>query len=206
MKKLFTLSALVFSVAFCAQAQNTVRVGSGGGGLAYEKGDKIVQVGLGLGRAIGGRGYGWGYSGGGLALNAAFEIGIHEYFSVGPYLAVGRYSLGLSGFGLGRRNDYRLTAIAAGARGSFHYVSLLNEIADTNIDEEKLDLYISVLLGMEFYSTNFDEAYINNYNSTVFDGGALVGGRYKFNPRIAAFTELGYAGLSVWTLGVSFHL
>lgn len=204
MKKLLTLIALVSCITFGTQAQNTVRVGSGGGGLAYEKGDKIIQVGLGLGRAIGGGGYGWAYGGGaGLSLNAALELGIHEYFSVGPYVAAGRYNLGtIAGLG---RSDYRLTAIAAGVRGSFHYVPLLNEVAGTNIDEEKLDLYVAVLLGLEFYSTNFDNDLIR-YNSTVFDGGAVLGGRYKFNPRMSVFTELGYAGLSVWTLGISFHL
>ena len=203
MKKLFTLAVLSCCMALGVQAQNTVRIGDSGG-LAYDKGDKILQVGLGLGRAVGGGGYGWAYGGGaGLSLNAAFEVGIHEYFSVGPYAAVGRYNLGRIA-GLGRSN-YSLTALAAGVRGSFHYVSLLNEVLDTNIDEEKLDLYLGVLLGLEFYSTNFDNDIID-YNSTVFDGGAVLGGRYKFNPRVAGFTELGYAGLSVWTIGISFHL
>ena len=201
MKKLFVFALFALGITFGTQAQNTVRVG--GGGMAYQQGDKIVQVGLGLGRAVGG--YNWTYGGGaGLSVNAAVELGVHEYFSVGPYLAFGRYGLG--GFA---GNRYHITALAAGVRGSFHYVSLLNEIADTNIDEEKLDLYVSVLLGVEFYSYDFDNDPIFdnvNYNSTGFDGGAVVGGRYKFNPRLAVFTELGYAGLSVWTLGVSFHL
>ena len=203
MKKLLTLTVLAFSVAFGTQAQNTVRVG-GGGGLAYEEGDKIFQVGLGLGRAIGG--YNWAYGGGlGASLNAAFEVGIHEYFSVGAYGAFGRYSYGFRRLGVGNDEDYTLTAVAAGVRGSFHYLTLLNEAFDTNIDEEKLDLYVSVLLGLEFFSSNISDDFVN-YSSTVFDGGAVLGGRYKFSPRMAVFTELGYAGLSVWTLGVSFHL
>ncbi|WKN44408.1 hypothetical protein [Tunicatimonas pelagia] len=197
MKKLCTIIGLLAMFSFSAQAQSTVRVDGGGGGLAYDKGDKIIQLGLGLGRAVGG---GWAYGGGlGISFNGAFEYGLHEYFSVGPYAAFGRYSYGFA------FEDYSLTAVAVGARGSFHYTSLLNEIADTNIDEEKLDLYVSVLLGLEFFSTNIDNDLLN-YNTTRFDGGALFGGRYKLNPRVAVFSELGYAGLSVWTIGVSFHL
>lgn len=201
MKKLIALTSLAVAIAFGVQAQNTVRIG-GGGGLAYEEGDKIVQVGLGLGRAIGG--YNWAYGGGlGISLNGAFEYGIHEYFSVGPYVAFGRYSYGYRIPGLVER-DRTLTAIAVGARGSFHYTPLLNEVLDANIDEEKLDLYVSLLLGLEFFSTNVDNDPVG-YSPTVFDGGAVLGGRYKFNPRVAVFTELGYAGLSVWTIGASFH-
>ena len=202
MRKLLTLTLLAFSITFCTYAQNTVRVG-GGGDLAFNQGDKIVQVGLGLGRAVGRYGYGWGYSGLGASLNGAFEIGVHEYFSVGPYVAFGRYNYGYSVAGFGREN-YNLTAIAAGARGTFHYTPLFNEIFETSIDEEKIDLYISVLLGLEFISSNLTIEG-SNVSEVGFDGGAVFGGRYKFNPRIAVFTELGYSGLSVWTIGASFH-
>ena len=200
MKKLLTLTGLALCVTFGVQAQNTVRLG--GGGLAYEKGDKIIQVGLGLGRAIGG--YNLAYRGLGGSLNAAFEVGIHEYFSVGAYGAVGRYSYNIGRIVIGDNREYTLTAVAVGARGSFHYLSLLNEAFDANIDEEKIDLYVSLLLGLEFFSDVSGD--IPGYNATVFDGGAVLGGRYKFSPRLAVFSELGYASLSVWTLGISFHL
>lgn len=204
MKNLFLPTLLALFIALgAAQAQNTVRVGGGGGGLAYEEGDKIVQIGLGLGRAVGG--YGFAYGGLGISVNGAFEYGIHEYFSVGPYAAFGRYSYsyGVGIPGLAER-DYNLTAVAIGARGSFHYTSLLNEALDANIDEEKIDLYVSLLLGLEFFDTNIDNEFLD-YNTLVLDGGAVLGGRYKFNPRVAVFTELGYAGLSVWTIGASFY-
>lgn len=198
MKKLFILALLIGSAAVGAQAQNTVRVGESGGGLAYDKGDKIFQIGLGLGRAVGG--YNWGYGGLGASLNAAFEVGIHEYISVGPYAAIGRYNVGYI------LRDYSMTVFAGGVRGSFHYASLLNDALDMSIDEEKLDLYVSLLLGVEFFSYNFDTELPRGASRSYFDGGAVLGGRYKFNPRVAVFTELGYAGLSVWTVGASFHL
>ena len=204
MKKLLTLTFVVFSFTFCTYAQNTVRIGGSGGDLAFNQGDKIVQVGLGLGRAVGRYGgYSWAYSGLGASLNGAFELGIHEYFSVGPYVAFGRYSYGYGALGLPDEN-YSLTAVAAGARGTFHYTPLFNEILDTSIDEEKIDLYFSLLLGIEFISTNFTVEG-SNYSSTGLDLGGVLGGRYKFNPKVAVFTELGYAGLSVWTIGASFH-
>ena len=201
MKKLLTLALLVLCVVFCTQAQNTVRVGGGGGGLAYEQGDKIFQVGLGLGRTVRSYNYGWagGYYGVGAALNAAAEFGIHEYFSVGVYGGFGRYGFRVI-------ENYSINAIALGVRGSFHYVALANEALDLGMNEEKLDLYVSVLLGGEIISTTYANEF-NRFNDGFFiDFGTVLGGRYLLNDRLAVFTELGYGSLSAWTIGVSFHL
>lgn len=200
MRKLLTLAALLTSVIFCAQAQNTVRVG-GGSGLAYEEGDKIIQIGLGLGRTVRSYNYVWagGYYGLGASLNAAAELGIHEYFSVGLYAGVGRYGYRVI-------ENYSITAIALGARGSFHYAALANEALDIGLNDEKLDLYISLLLGGEIISTNYDNEF-NRFNDGFFvDFGTVLGGRYMLNESLAVFTELGYGSLSAWTIGVSFHL
>ena len=201
MKKLFILALLIGSVAVSAQAQNTVRVGdSGFGGLAYDKGTNILNVGLGLGRAT--RSYNyywWGYSGLGASLNASLDLGIHEYFSVGPYVGVGRYGIS---------RGWNMTAIAFGVRGSFHYVALANEALDLGMNEDKLDLYVTLILGGEIISTNIDnEVFLDDFNDGFgVDFGTLLGGRYLLNDRFGVFTELGYGALSVWTIGFTVNM
>lgn len=199
MKKLLTLTLVALGVTFGAHAQNTVRVG-GGGDLAYEKGTNVLNIGLGLGRAVRSYNYAWwGYSGLGASLNASYDIGIHDYFSVGPYVGVGRYGIS---------RGWNMTAIAFGARGSFHYVALANEALDLGLNEDKLDLYVTLVIGGEIISTNIDNEVFNS----AFDGGfgvdygTLLGGRYLFNERFGVFSELGYGALSVWTIGLTVNM
>ena len=122
MKKLFILSFLACGLTFGAQAQNTVRVGESGGGLAYNKGDKIFMAGISFGTTA--TAIGSGRTLGVPPLTAALEFGVHENFSVGPY--VGYASWNYNSFGL----DYGWNFLAVGARGSFHYVPVLNEALD----------------------------------------------------------------------------
>nr|WKN36943.1 hypothetical protein K4G66_31750 [Tunicatimonas sp. TK19036] len=196
MKKLCTIFAVLALLSYSAQAQSTVRVDGGGSDLAYEKGTTIFDAGIGFGNAYGGY-YAWGGLGGGVPISASLELGLHDYFSVGPYAAFASYSYRYVGSG------YRATFFSVGAKGSFHYVPLINDALDLSIDAERVDLYVSVYLGGEFYSDNDD----NNYdNRAGADFGTVVGGRYMFNPKIGAYTEIGYAALAVWTIGVTLNL
>ena len=197
MKKLLTLTLIVLSFT-CTYAQNTVRVG--GGDLAYDRGTNILNVGLGLGRAVRSYNYAWwGYSGLGASLNASYEVGFHEYFSAGVYGGIGRYSI---------VRGWNMTAIGFGVRGSFHYVALANEALDMGMNEDKLDLYVTLVVGGELISTNIDDEVFNS----AFDGGfgvdfgTILGGRYLLNERLGVFSEVGYGALSVWTLGLTVNL
>ena len=198
MKKLLTLTLLLFSVVCCVQAQNTVRVGSGGG-LAYDKGTNILNIGLGLGRTISSQNYVWwgGYSGVGASINASYELGIHEYFSVGAYGGLGRYGI---------VRGWNVTAIAVGARGSFHYVALANEALDLGINEDKLDLYVSIAFGAEILSSNIDNDSFLFEDRTYLDFGTILGGRYLVSDRFGVYSEIGYGALSVWTIGATLNL
>ncbi|WKN31637.1 hypothetical protein PZB74_22075 [Porifericola rhodea] len=194
MKNLFILTFVCTLMCFSAQAQNTVRVQTNNN-LAYAEGTNILDVGVGFGRAYGSY-YAWGNGfGGGVPVSASFELGLHEYFSVGPYVAYASY-----GF---RNTDYRANFFSVGAKGSFHYVALANEALDLDINEEKVDLYVSVYLGGEFYSDNHDNFYDNTSN---VDFGTVIGGRYLFNENIGVYSEIGYAALAVWTIGLTVNL
>ncbi|MEM6843658.1 MAG: hypothetical protein AAF632_15630 [Bacteroidota bacterium] len=204
MKKLCTIIGLLAMFSFSAQAQSTVRVDGGGGGdLAYDKGTNILNIGLGLGRGVRSYnrtlGFGWGYTGIGASLNASYEIGFHEYFSAGVYGGIGRYGI---------VRGWSATAIGAGVRGSFHYVALVNEALDLGLDEDRLDLYVSVVLGGEFISYNIADEFIDNQvgSDAGVDFGTIIGGRYMFNDRFGVYSELGYGALSVWTVGLTVNM
>ncbi len=98
--------------------------------------------------------YGYGYLGGRSVsippLTAALEFGVHENFSVGPYVGYASWNYDYTSF------NYSWNFLAVGARGSFHYVPVLNEALDLSLDEEKLDFYVSLLVGMEFQTFSGD--------------------------------------------------
>ncbi|WP_247235751.1 hypothetical protein [Telluribacter sp. SYSU D00476] len=127
----------------------------------YEKGDKLLNVGIGLGT------YGYG----GIGLGGSFEVGVHDAISVG---ALGGYSS--RGY-LG----YRWSVLTIGARGSYHFNELLN------LNDERFDLYAG--LGLAYRNINYGGIY-DSYGDGV-SLLAHIGGRYYFKPSTALFAELG---------------
>ncbi len=168
-----------------------------GGREAYSQGDKTLQFGVGLGRTGGYYNSGFSY-GFGVPLSAALEFGASKYFSVGPYAAFASYSSRFN-----QRDNFRYSIFSVGAKGSFHYLSLINGPLELGIDESKLDLYISIYLGLAFDKYNI--SYFNDYNRSYLDFGTVIGGRYMINEQLGAFTEIGYGALAVWTLGLSYR-
>jgi hypothetical protein len=184
MRNLVAITVISLSLSFSAMAQ------------AYDVGVNIFDVGIGFGKAYGNHSYRWGTFGYGAAVpvSASYEIGFHKYFSAGPYVAFATRSF---------ETDYRQNFFGFGAKGSFHYTSLLNYALDTNVDEDKLDLYLSFFLGAEFYSDNDNDRFDN---ASTLDIGTVIGGRYLVDHNFSVFTELGYAPLAIWTIGLSLEL
>ncbi|MDO1445220.1 hypothetical protein Q0590_03105 [Rhodocytophaga aerolata] len=191
--KLSVLFALCLMIFFAQSAK-----------AQYEKGDILINPGI----SIGGYGY-YNYglysnSGGFLPLTINAEYSINDMFSVGGY--AGYYSRTYK-----YSNDYkdRWTALSIGARGTLHASGLLNDQLDLNINEEKLDIYASLLLGFETYSWKVDEKWggSNYYNngSRVFPG-LTFGARYFFTPKFGGYLELGRNAFGYLNLGVSFKL
>lgn len=154
---------------------------------AYEKGEKVLNIGMSLGY------YGYGYFGNRtgftLPLNASLEYGITEEISAGPYIGYARWSYKYNnGFG---DTKYSWTFMTVGARGSFHYTKILNELTDGDINEEKVDLYISLLLGAEV-RTYKDDGGFNYYdNDTVIRLGPNLGVRYLVSKNFGVYLEGG---------------
>lgn len=155
----------------------------------FAKGDKLLNVGIGLGV----------YGRGGLPIGGSFEYGVTDKISVGvqaDYYSW-KYNYGFSGTNYG----YKYTFLPIAVRGSYHVNDLLK------LGNDKVDLYAGLALGYYISSFTYDGV---NYGGTYSDGygsrafiGLHLGGRYYFKPNIAGFAELG-AGVSALKLGVTF--
>jgi hypothetical protein len=165
--KIICLSTIVLVIGFTSFAQN-----------AFQKGDQLVNVGLGANS----------YYSGGIPLGASYEKGITDEISVG-----GNFDY------LGHKYlSFKFTAIYFGARGSYHFNKLLK------IDNNKLDLYGGATLGYRSFSWSDDgQGLGDNYGSGVFLG-LYAGGRYYFGNGIGAFAELGAIGSTNAKLGITF--
>ncbi|CAG5010343.1 hypothetical protein DYBT9275_04697 [Dyadobacter sp. CECT 9275] len=139
----------------------------------FEKGDKLVNVGLNLG---GGDGFG-----GGIGLGASYEQGIHDFISVGAQADFVTWKYGYFGY------NWRYNFFTVAARGSYHFGKHF-------LTMDKLDLYAGPVLGYTIanYSApgGYSGIYENNYGSGV-TVGVFAGARYYFKPTTAVFAELG---------------
>ncbi len=187
MKKLSLLLVIaIFSVSM-AQAQTPFR-----------KGDKIVNVGLGLGT------YGVLGNTSIPPVAVSFEYGYKNNLfneksslSFGGY--AGYYSSKLSHTSPAGEYGWKYTNILIGGRATVHYDFLENK---------KIDTYGGLMLGYNVASSSYYgiegfEAGKSSYGGLIYS--SFLGARYYFTPKIAGFLELGY-GVSAIELGVSFKL
>ena len=163
----------------------------------FSKGDKVVNLGIGIGSTLGGSGYKTSIP----PLSGSFELGIVDnLFNDKSSLGVGGY-LGYSAnkwshsYG-GESYGWKYSYIILGARGSFHY-----QLVD------KLDTYAGIMLGYNISSSKafgdwgYETGTASSYGGFIFS--PYIGGRYYFTGNMAAFAELGY-GIAYLQLGVSF--
>lgn len=185
-KQFFTLALMLLCISTGAFAQ-------------YQKGNIMVNAGVSFGLI----GYNWGAYGsssGFLPITANAEYSLNEMFSVGPYLGYYGRTYKSGGY------KDRFTAIAFGARGTFHATGLLNDQLGWSLDEEKWDLYGSLMLGYETYSWKFDESNLGEKyysGSSSIELAPVVGARYHITPAFGTFLELGHGSFGYITVGGS---
>lgn len=173
MKKIGVLLSALF-LSMMAMAQNG----------AYSKGDKLLNVGIGLNS----------YYSGGIPVGASFEYGVTEDISVGvnfDYLSRKYRFYG---------DSYKWTALYFGVRGSYHFNTLLN------IDNNKVDVYGGATVGYRSFTwkDSFTGSGLgNSYDNGVFVG-IFAGGKYYFTDNIGAFAELGAIGSTNFRIGAAF--
>lgn len=168
-KKLFLAVAVVFFTSSMF-SQN------------FEKGDKALNVGIGLG---------WSSYVTSLSpipsFNASFEAGIVDIPNVGV--------IGVGGFGGFRFSPYTggvYTNTIVAARGVFHF-----QFFDTG----NFDLYAGIHTGIGFSSWNYTDNFYDSTNSYFVDD-VFVGARWMKNSKFGFFAEAGY-GISYLKAGVA---
>lgn len=151
----------------------------------FEKGDIIINGGLGLGYWYAGSGFAVGFT-------ANAEFSITDDIAIGPYFAFTHWNYDY----LGYSSDISYNFIDLGARGSYHFARLLK------IKNEKFDPYAGAFLGFVASSNNYDDdVYSDPYDGTV-RGGIYAGARYFFSDKFGAFGEVG-VGLYPVVIGVT---
>lgn len=176
MKKNFILTAAILCIAVTASAQNT-----------FNKGDKVLNLGIGFGNALHTGSY---YSSVLPPVSASFEVGIINHvfddkssIGVGGYIGYASSKYKFSSY------DYRLSDLILSSKGAFHY-----QLVD------KLDTYAGLLVGFRFGYDN-DPDY--DYSTSNLIGAGFIGARYYFTDNFAVMSELGY-GIAYLNLGIAY--
>jgi hypothetical protein len=155
--------------------------------MAYNKGDQVINLGLGLG------GFAGAYGGSsGIAITGGYENAINENISLGGVIGYSSSSEDFYGYG------YKYTYILIAARGAYHLDLFHNP---------KIDTYGGILLGYNIVSASTTGLYsgYGSASASYLEIGLFVGGRYYFDPHWAVQAELGY-GLGILNIGIAYKL
>ena len=173
------------TVVRSSPGRSNPRNSGGSRGYGYQKGDNLLNIGVGLSSYYYGNPFGLSY-----------EAGIDNDISVGAQLD---YNSGNYGDYYYNTSRWRYTATYFGVRGSYHVNRLLR------LNTQKVDLYAGLGLGYRSFRWN-DTNYGYGYDYDYRSGLALnyyIGGKYYFTKQVGAFLELGYTGLSSSRVGLS---
>jgi hypothetical protein len=143
----------------------------------FNKSTSVAQFNVGLGGNLG------------LPLQVSYEKGVTDKIGVGGIVGFASKTTDLIGY------KYNYTYIILGARGNYHMQFL-----------ENLDTYAGLTLGYNIASVKITPS----VGLPVTAGGGIflagqVGGRYYFNPKLAASLELGY-GIGYANIGLAYKL
>jgi hypothetical protein len=152
----------------------------------FEKGDKVLNIGLGFGNSY----YGSLYTSHPPAFAASFEVGVADNIIDKGSFGVG----GIVSFSTAKYTDYyKTTNIIIGARGILHYPFV-----------DKLDTYTGLMLGYNFFKYTYYDLYTGaDISSNTAEFAWFVGARYYFTESFAVMGELGF-GTTIFNVGVAF--
>jgi len=161
----------------------------------FEKGDKALNLGIGIGSTLYSGSY---YKSGIPPISASFEVGVADgildkgTIGVGGYLGYSSHKWDYLGWG------WKYTNIIIGARGNFHYPLV-----------DRLDTYTGLLLGYNIATSKEFGNSVPGYDYSASSGGVayawFVGARYYFTDKFAVMAELGY-GITYLNLGIALKL
>lgn len=178
-KTLFFSALFIFGF-FLSQAQEV------------KQGDKILNLGIGLGSALYSGSY---YKSSVPPISASLEVVVKDdlfdgkgALGVGGYLGYSAYKWEYNAWG------YKYTNIILGPRGYLHYNFM-----------EKLDTYAGLLIGYNVVSSKEfgnrgSQVYSSSSSGLIWSG--FIGGRYFFNDKLAGMLELG-SGITYLNIGIA---
>ena len=156
----------------------------------FEKGTKVLNLGVGLGGS-----YYSGYSGSTHTplINAAFDVSVKNVFDDKGAIGIGGYFGYQSAKWSSGAYSWTLSNMVIGPRGTLHYQFV-----------DKLDTYAGLLLGYHVVNWKYTGYTVNpdNGSSEVYFSG-FVGARYYFSNKFGAYIELGSGALGNANVGVS---
>jgi hypothetical protein len=170
---------------------------------AFAQGTTHVNVGFGLGGYLSYASFGDFRSTPTLFL--AVDHGVMDdlgpgSLGIGGFLAYKAASYDYNVFGYNETGKW--TDFVIGARGTYHYY----------IDNEQIDLYAGLSLGLVIESYDYTSTYAGgidddfyDYNDNFVYYAFSVGGKYMFTENLGAFAELGY-DIAWLKLGVTLGL
>ncbi|MFV0468231.1 MAG: hypothetical protein ACK5MK_04790 [Dysgonomonas sp.] len=162
----------------------------------FEKGDKVIGIGYGLGNTLHGAGYSRDFS----PISATFEYGLKD-----GLLEDGRASIGVGGY-LGVSGDKfkykyaddltqsgtaKLTDVVIGGKLNFHYQFI-----------DKLDTYTGIMLGYDIVSKDHNPQGIAQ-SQVCFTWNA--GAKYYIFDNFAVMGEIGW-GAAILNLGLAYNI
>jgi len=151
---------------------------------AFNKGDKVVHVGIGLGNFISYSGYSIKVP----PISGSFEYGILDLFDGRGAVGVGGY-LGYTSFGNKVNSKWTVSDLIIGPRGTFHYQFV-----------DKLDTYAGLMVGYDIVSYSHTDS---DLSGSGFYPTFFAGARYYLIDNFAVWGEVGY-GVSPLQLGVAY--
>ncbi len=177
---------------------------------SFVKGQKDLNIGIGLGGGYGSTVSGTLYAGETQSstppISASLDFGITDAISLGGYVGYTGTKWTYTGTDfyngayVNYTNTESWTYYIIGVRGAYHFSKF--------ISNEKVDLYAGIMLGDAIATNTFTTTDPNpSYVHTTSTGGGGVfsgfaGCRYRFSDHVGAFGEIGY-GISYLNLGLN---
>jgi hypothetical protein len=185
MKTKILLSTILFLFAILGlNAQN----------LSFDKGNHVLNVGIGLGNAR--------YSSGATSsippISASYEVGVVNNVFDKASIGVGGY-LGYTSakWDFGGGYSVKSSDFIIGVRGALHYPLV-----------DKLDTYAGLMIAYDINSWTTTGTYFAGASSSSYGGifvPGFIGARYFFSEKFAGFAELGW-GIAYLNLGVAIKI
>ncbi len=144
-----------------------------------------------------------------LPFSLSYEYGVHDYVGLGGYIGYGSWKRYIPPHSRRGEGKYFHSLFFFGAKGTFHYLHLIKDEgeADLDIDDSKWDLYASLLVGFTvetFNDEGLDEDFDDDTDIDFAPGLQLLGVRYYTGPNFALFIEGGRGIGGYMNLGVTF--